>query len=86
MAGTGEGRQELRLLARASQWRRMLEEGEYGSIAELARAEKINPFYVGRVLKLRLPDHNVVGGLRLSTRTRWEGGLTPCGVTPQRCG
>src|SRR4051812_14095516 len=53
-ASTGEVSQELRLLARAFRWRRMLEGGAYASIAELARAEKINPSYVGRVLRLSL--------------------------------
>ncbi len=32
----------------------MLEGGEYGSIEELARAEKINPSYMARVLRLTL--------------------------------
>ena len=32
----------------------MLEGGEYGSIEELARAEKINPSYLARVLRLTL--------------------------------
>jgi hypothetical protein len=36
----------------------MLEGGEYGSIEELARAEKINPSYLARVLRFTLlaPD------------------------------
>jgi hypothetical protein len=39
-------------------WRRLLEEGEVLSIAELAKAEKINDSYLSRVLRLTLlaPD------------------------------
>jgi hypothetical protein len=49
----------VKALARAFRWRRMLETGRYGTIAELAGAEKINESYVSRVLRLTLlaPDH-----------------------------
>ena len=45
-------------IARAHRWRRLLEEGEVLSIAELAKAEKINDSYLSRVLRLTLlaPD------------------------------
>ena len=48
----------LKALARAHRWNRLLESGRYGSAAELAAAEKINPSYVSRVLRLTLlaPD------------------------------
>jgi hypothetical protein len=48
----------VKALARAHRWQGMLEGGEYGSIEELARAEKINPSYLARVLRLTLlaPD------------------------------
>jgi hypothetical protein len=48
----------MKALARAFRWRRMLETGRYGTIAELAAAEKINESYVSRVLRLTLlaPD------------------------------
>ena len=42
-------------LARAFRWRRMLETGRYGTIGELAAAEKINSSYVSRLLRLTLP-------------------------------
>jgi hypothetical protein len=35
-------------------WRRMLEEGRYASIRELAIAEKVDQAYVGRVLNMTL--------------------------------
>jgi hypothetical protein len=44
----------VKALARAHRWQGMLEGGEYGSIEELARAEKINPSYMARVLRLTL--------------------------------
>jgi hypothetical protein len=48
----------VKALARAFRWRRILEMGRYGTIAELATAEKINESYVSRVLRLTLlaPD------------------------------
>ena len=48
----------LKALARAFRWRRMLEEGRYGSISELAAAEEVDRGYLGRVLRLTLlaPD------------------------------
>ena len=41
-------------LVRAHRWNKLLESGRYGSAAELAAAEKINPSYVSRVLRLTL--------------------------------
>ena len=47
----------VKALARAFRWRRMLETGRYGTITDLAAAEKINESYVSRVLRLTLaPD------------------------------
>jgi AraC-like DNA-binding protein len=45
-------------IARAFRWRKLLETGAYGTIEELAAAEKINASYVSRVLRLTLlaPD------------------------------
>jgi hypothetical protein len=44
----------VKALARAFRWRRLLETGVYGTIEELAAAEKINASYVSRVLRLTL--------------------------------
>jgi hypothetical protein len=41
-------------LARSFRWNRLLESGRYASIEELAAAERINPSYLGRVLRLSL--------------------------------
>src|SRR6266481_1635483 len=48
----------VKALGRAHRWKAMLESGEYGSMTELARAEKINLSYLCRVLRLTLlaPD------------------------------
>jgi hypothetical protein len=48
----------IKALARAHRWKAMLESGEYGSMTELARTEKINLSYLCRVLRLTLlaPD------------------------------
>jgi hypothetical protein len=44
----------VKALARAFRWQRMLESGDYATVAELAAAEKINPAYLGRILRLTL--------------------------------
>ena len=48
----------IKALARAFRWRRMLEEGRYASISEMAKAEKIERGYLGSLLRLTLlaPD------------------------------
>jgi len=44
----------IKAIARAFRWQRMLEAGRYATIREIARAERINPSYVSRVLRLTL--------------------------------
>jgi hypothetical protein len=50
----------LKALARAHRWRRMLESGGYGTLAELADAERINRSYVSRILRLTLLAPEIV--------------------------
>ncbi|PZW40405.1 hypothetical protein C8P66_12444 [Humitalea rosea] len=50
----------VKALARAFRWRRMLEAGRYGTIDELAAAEKINSSYVSRLLRLTLLAPKIV--------------------------
>ncbi len=50
----------VKALARAHRWNRLLESGRYGSAAELAAAEKINPSYVSRVLRITLLAPDIV--------------------------
>jgi hypothetical protein len=48
----------IKAVARAYRWRRIIEDGEMGTIAELAEHEKISPSYLTRVMRLTLlaPD------------------------------
>jgi hypothetical protein len=44
----------VKAIVRAHRWRDMLESGRYDTLRELAKAEKINESYLGRVLRLTL--------------------------------
>jgi hypothetical protein len=48
----------LKALARAFRWRKLLDRGAYSAIKEISIKEKIDPSYVGDVLRLTLlaPD------------------------------
>lgn len=48
----------VKALARAFRWQKLLERGTYSTIKEIATKEKIDPSYVGDVLRLTLlaPD------------------------------
>jgi hypothetical protein len=50
----------VKALARAFRWRRTMEAGRYGTIDELAAAEKINSSYVSRLLRLTLLSPDIV--------------------------
>ena len=50
----------VKALARAFRWRKMLETGRYGTIDEIAAAEKINDSYVSRLLRLTLLAPSIV--------------------------
>jgi hypothetical protein len=56
----------IKALARAFRWKRMLESGEFATIAEMAEYERIAPSYMTRVLRLTLlaPDivDSILGG------------------------
>jgi hypothetical protein len=76
----------VKALARAHRWKRLLESGDYSTIDDLARVEKINPSYLSRVLRLTLLAPDIVeaildgrqpAGLQLETLLRpfpkeWE--------------
>jgi hypothetical protein len=44
----------VKALARAFRWRKMLDEGVYGTLEDLARAKGVNATYVSRILRLTL--------------------------------
>lgn len=50
----------VKALARAHRWKRMLEDGDYASSADLAREEKIAKSYLSCVLRLTLLAPDIV--------------------------
>lgn len=50
----------VKALARAFRWKRLLESGEFATIAELAEREGIAPSYMTRVLRLSLLAPDIV--------------------------
>jgi hypothetical protein len=42
----------IKVIARGFRWHRLLYDGTYATIEDLAAAEKINPSYVSRILRL----------------------------------
>ncbi|MFC7706055.1 hypothetical protein ACFQXB_17890 [Plastorhodobacter daqingensis] len=53
----------VKALARAFRWKRMLESGEFVTIAELAGREGIAPSYMTRVLRLTLLAPDIVDAI-----------------------
>lgn len=53
----------VKALARAFRWKRMLESGEFTTMAELAEHEGIAPSYMTRVLRLTLLAPSIVEGI-----------------------
>ena len=74
----------VKALARAWRWQRMLESDEYGTLAEMADAERISRSYVSLILRLtllapdiveRIVDGRPMAGLRQLLRpfpVEWE--------------
>lgn len=58
----------LKALARAHRWRRRIEEGEFASITELAKAEKVNQSYACRLLRLTLLSPAIVESILNGTQ------------------
>ncbi len=50
----------VKALARAYRWKRMLDDGLYRSVSELAAAEKLDRGYLGRILTLTLLAPDIV--------------------------
>ncbi|MGE3718535.1 MAG: hypothetical protein AB7G07_09065 [Bauldia sp.] len=70
----------VKALGRAFRWRKLIETGVHGTIAELAAAEKINPSFVSRVLRLTLLAPEIVEEIvdgRQSPETQLGGLLVP---------
>lgn len=85
----------VRAIVRAHRWRRLLEEGIYATVDEIAKAEKVNPSYASRVLRLTLLAPDIVEiildgrqppGLQLKSLlwgapVEWEAQRTVFGLT-----
>jgi hypothetical protein len=70
----------VKALARAFRWQRMLNGGEYGSIADLASAEAVSASYIGRVLRLTLLAPDIVQSILDGThevRSIWSNLAAP---------
>ena len=50
----------LKALGRAFRWKRLLDNGTYASVSDIARAEKLDRTYVGDVLRLTLLAPDIV--------------------------
>ena len=77
----------VKALARAFRWRRMLETGRYGTIDELATAERINSSYVSRLLRLTLLAPDIVEAIldgRQSASMTLPGLMEPFSVEWER--
>jgi hypothetical protein len=50
----------VKALARAWRWQRMLDEGQFASVRDLAEAERVGLSYVSRILRLNLLAPDIV--------------------------
>jgi hypothetical protein len=76
----------VKAVARAFRWRRMLEERQCGSLRELAKAERVDRGFMGKILQLTLlapdlveaildgrhPEQMALAMLRESVPVAWE--------------
>ena len=53
----------VKALAKAFRWKRMLDDGRYASVQELAADQKVDRGYAGRLLRLTLLAPAVVDGI-----------------------
>jgi hypothetical protein len=63
----------VKALARAHRWRRMLDEGRYASISQMAGAERIDRGYLGRILQLTLLAPDIVEAILGGRQAAKEG-------------
>ncbi len=50
----------IKASARAHRWKKMLDDGRYGSVSELAAGEKLDRGYLGKILMLTLLAPDIV--------------------------
>ena len=58
----------LKALARGFRWQKMLREGDYQTLEEIADAENINPSYVSRLLRMTLLAPEIVEAILAGTQ------------------
>ena len=63
----------LKALGRAFRWKRLLDDGTYASVSDIARAERLDRTYVGDVLRLTLLAPEIVEAI---LEGRQEEGVT----------
>lgn len=61
----------VKVIARGFRWQRLLFDGTYATIEDLADAEKINPSYVSRILRLAYLSPRVVQAILDGTHPAW---------------
>jgi hypothetical protein len=84
----------VKALARAHRWKKMLDDGRYGSVTELAAGEKLDRGYLGKTLTLTLLAPDIVQAIMDSRRSsgctcfgrgsRWSGGSRGPSWPPDR--
>ncbi len=61
----------IKVIARSFRWQRLLYDGTYATIEDLAAAEKINPSYVSRILRLAYLSPVVVQAILDGKHPAW---------------
>lgn len=61
----------IKMIARGFRWQRLLYDGTYPTIEDLAAAEKINPSYVSRILRLAYLSPVVVQAILDGKHPAW---------------
>lgn len=61
----------IKVIARGFRWQRLLYDGRYATIEDLAAAEKINPSYVSRILRLAYLSPVVVQAILDGKHPAW---------------
>jgi len=61
----------IKVIARGFRWQRLLYDGTYATIEDLAAAEKINPSYVSRILRLAYLSPTVVQAILEGSHPAW---------------
>jgi hypothetical protein len=61
----------VKALARAHGWKKQIDSGRFQTVQDLAEAEKINPSYIARVLRLTLLAPDIVEAILDGRQPAW---------------